>query len=94
MSEMSTRSVDSHTNIRAVAAIAPEADKEKVIEFRPGLRLRDFYNFARLHWAVSIKQSMYWNSQVDRTLSAEFWHISWVKSVLGDELAWCPPYSG
>jgi len=42
MSEMTTRSVESQTNIRAVAAIAPEADKEKVIALAPGLRLRDF----------------------------------------------------
>lgn len=42
ISEMTTRSVESQTNIRAVAAIAPEADKEKVIALAPGRRLRDF----------------------------------------------------
>lgn len=49
ISEITTRSFESQTNIRAVAAIAPEADKEKVMAFAPGLRLRDF-------WTVKIDQ--------------------------------------
>lgn len=42
ISDITTRSVESHTKIRAVAAMAPEADNENVIAFAPGLRLSDF----------------------------------------------------
>lgn len=42
MSDTSTRSVDSHTKMRAVHAMVPEVDSEKVIEFGPGFRLSDF----------------------------------------------------
>jgi len=42
ISEITTRSVESQTKIRAVAATAPEVESEKVIEFAPGRRFRDF----------------------------------------------------
>lgn len=42
ISEITTESVQSHTNNRAVHATAPVADKEKVMLFAPGLRSRDF----------------------------------------------------
>src|ERR1700678_2782112 len=38
ISETTTRSVESQTNIRAVAATAPVADRENVIVFAPGRR--------------------------------------------------------
>jgi hypothetical protein len=42
ISDTTTRSVESHTNIRAVQAGTVELDNEKVIVLAPGLRLRDF----------------------------------------------------
>lgn len=45
ISETTTRSVDSQTKIRAVVADSPVADREKVIEFAPGFKFNDFYNW-------------------------------------------------
>jgi len=42
MSETTTRSVESHTKIRAVHAMTPEVDRENVMVFAPDFRLRDF----------------------------------------------------
>lgn len=42
MSDTSTRSVESQTKIRAVHAMVPEVESEKVIELGPGFRLSDF----------------------------------------------------
>ena len=42
MSEMTTWSVCSQTNSRAVHAAAPVADSENVILFAPGFRSSDF----------------------------------------------------
>ena len=47
ISEITTRSVESQTKIRAVAATAPEVESEKVIEFAPGRRFRDFWGGIR-----------------------------------------------
>ena len=44
MSEITTRSVESQTKMRAVVADTPVADKENVIEFAPGFKFNDFYN--------------------------------------------------
>lgn len=42
ISEITTRSVESHTKIRAVHAMAPEVERENVIVLAPGLRFRAF----------------------------------------------------
>lgn len=42
ISEITTKSVDSQTKIRAVHATAPEVDSEKVIVLAPGFKLRLF----------------------------------------------------
>lgn len=42
MSEITTKSVESHIKILAVQATAPLMECEKVIELGPGFRLRDF----------------------------------------------------
>ena len=47
ISEITTRSVESQTKIRAVAATAPEVESEKVIELAPGRRFRDFWGDIR-----------------------------------------------
>jgi len=43
ISDTTTRSVESHTNIRAVHAGTVELDKENVMVLAPDLRLRDFW---------------------------------------------------
>ena len=43
ISDTTTKSVESHTKMRAIHAIAPEAEREKVMELAPAFRLSDFW---------------------------------------------------
>lgn len=72
MSEITTRSVESQTKMRAVAATAPEADNENVIELGPGFKLSDFYGNI-LNTRTRIDRHMH--SQVDQTSISGFWRI-------------------
>ena len=52
MSETTTRSVESHINIRAVHAITPVVESENVMVLAPDFRSRDFY---RRPFIISLK---------------------------------------
>jgi hypothetical protein len=71
ISETTTRSVDSQTKIRAVVADAPVADKEKVIEFAPGLKFNDFCDCIQ-SWEEELKISPTSWSDVSRNVFAYF----------------------
>ena len=62
ISETTTLSVLSHTKMRAVQAMAPDAEREKVILFAPDLRFRFFYNLSVInklyrHARINIRTS-------------------------------------
>lgn len=74
ISDMSTRSVESHTNIRAEHAIAPVVERVNVMVLAPGFRFNDFCkNICQVAIERRLRIS---NAQADLRSASVFWQTS------------------